>query len=134
MRLLGRFRPEWPLRLGLGLMYAYSGFSLIRQPLDWQGFLPPWFAAFVGGVMPLETYLAIQGAGEILLALVFLAWFLPRRLVLAAAVVAALEIAGILLFTGIDLITFRDLGLLGAALALALLAGQPAAPRHGDVP
>ena len=119
-----RFRPEWPLRIGLGLMYVYSGFSLIRQPLDWQGFLPMWFTDAVGRILPLTAYLKIQGAGELVIAAVFLAWFLPRRIVRIVAGFTVLELAGILLFTGIDLITFRDIGLLGAAMALFLLSGR----------
>ena len=60
------------------------------------------------------------------MAAVFLAWFLPRGAIRIASGLAALEIAGILLFTGIDLITFRDIGLLGAALALFFLSAARA--------
>lgn len=124
MQLRQIFSPEWPLRLGLGLMYVYSGISLLRQPLDWQGFLPMWFSDAVVRFLPLATYLAIQGAGELVLAAAFLAWFLPRGLVRIAAGLAALEMLGILVLTGIDLITFRDVGLLGGALALFILLGR----------
>lgn len=120
----GSLHPAWPLRIGLGLMYVYSGISLIRNPFDWQGFLPVWFSAAVNRVMPLETYLAIQGVGELALAAVFLGWLVPFWVVRIAAGLAALEISGILLFTGVDLITFRDIGLLGAATALFMLSGS----------
>ena len=122
MTMLRKLNPEWALRLGLGAMYAYSGLSLFRQPLDLQGFLPMWLSELVGRVMPLSAYLAIQGAGELLMAAVFLTWFLPRWTLRAAAAMAALEMLGIVAFVGVDLITFRDLGLLGAALALLLLS------------
>lgn len=126
MNFFQNVQPVWPLRIGLGLMYVYSGVSLIRHPLDWQGFLPPWFADLMSRVLPLPTYLAVQGAGELVLAAVFLLPFVTLFFVRIAAVLAALEFAGILLFTGLDLVTFRDVGLLGAAVALALLA----APRR----
>ncbi len=113
--------PIWILRIGLGLMFAYSGTSLIRHPLDWQGFLPPWFGELVSRFLPLPTYLAFQGIGELVMAAVFLLPFMPRNIVRVAAMAAALEFAGILLFTGLDLITFRDIGLLGAAAALSAL-------------
>ena len=129
MGMLRRINPLWPLRIGLGLMYLYSGIGFLRNPLDWQGFLPTWFAAVVERVIPLSAYLAFQGIGELALAAVFLGWFLPLMAVRIAAVAAALEFAGILLFTGLDLITFRDIGLLGAAIALVLLA---APRRSGD--
>ena len=113
--------PEWPLRLGLGAMYGYSGFSLITRPLDWQGFLPLWLSGFIAKVMPFGAYLSFQGAGELAMAFIFLAWFLPRWSVRIAAGLAAAEMFLIIAVVGIDLATFRDLGLLGAAVSLFLL-------------
>ena len=141
MSVLGNIRAEWPLRIGLGLMYLYSGLSLVRHPLDWQGFLPMWFSDAVSRIVPLTAYLKVQGIGELALAFVLLAWFLPQGLVRIAAGLAALEMAGILLFTGIDLVTFRDIGLLGAATALWVLtaggreqpAGKPGREFHANV-
>lgn len=124
MNTFEKIRPEWPLRLGLGLVYVYSGLDLIRHPLNWQGFLPAWFSAAVDHIMPLPAYLALQGGGELAMAAVFLIWFMPRWVVRLAASLAALEMLGILFLSGVDLITFRDLGLLGAALALAVLSGR----------
>ena len=123
-------QPAWALRIGLGLMYVYSGTSLIRQPFDWQGFLPMWFADAVSRLMPLASYLRLQGVGELFLAAVMLAWVAPRRLLMLASGVAALELSGILALSGVDLITFRDIGLLGAALGLFLLVVQSADTRQ----
>ncbi len=120
MGVLTDIHPAWPLRIGLGLMYLYSGIGFLHNPLDWQGFLPTGFAAVVERVIPLSAYLAFQGIGELALAAVFLGWFLPLMAVRIAAVAAALEFTGILFLTGLDLVTFRDIGLLGAALTLAL--------------
>ncbi len=102
----------WSLRLGLALTYLYSGPSLILSPESWLGFLPPWFA----GILPVapETYLQIQGAVEILLALSFLTGFG----ITWAALISAAEFFGILVFHGIDLISFRDIAILGSSLAL----------------
>ncbi len=118
---LRRIPPEWPLRIGLGLMYLYSGTSLIREPAEWVGFLPQWFTRFVSAVIPLNTYLAIQGLGELVIALFLLVWFLPRWVARLAAIAAVFEILFIIIFVGIDLVTFRDLGLLGGALTLLIL-------------
>ena len=63
----------------------------------------------------------VQGVGEILVALIFVIWFAPRNLVRYVAFLSALEMALILIFTGIDLITFRDIGLLGLSLAIFLI-------------
>lgn len=123
MRYRQNFGYSWPLRIGLGLVYLYSGYDLIAHPLNWIGYMPDWFGGMVSAIMPLDQYLKIQGAGEIVLALVFLAWFLPRWIVCIAAAAAAAEMAGILLFVGIDPVTFRDIGLLGAAVALMIHTG-----------
>lgn len=120
MPFIPRINPVSALRLGLGVMYVYSGYDLIFNPQHWYGFVPQWFSrAMVPNVLPaIETYLRVQGAVEFLLGLAFLVWFMPRHLVRLAAVLAALEMALILIFIGVDPITFRDIGLLGAAIAL----------------
>ena len=46
-----------------------------------------------------------------------------------AAIFTTVEMSGILLFTGINVITFRDVGLLGAAAALLSLSFQSDAAR-----
>lgn len=76
---------------------------------------------FVGAPSPIEMYLRLQGIGEFIIGVLFLAWFLGKLGPRIAAILSVLEIASILLFVGIDLITFRDIGLLGAALALLTL-------------
>ena len=112
--------PALPLRLGLAGTYFYSGWGLLTNPAEWQWAiqsLPTSVQSpiiFVG----IERYLRTQGTVELLLALVFLAWFLPRKLVRIAALCAALQMASITLLVGINTETFRDIGLLGAALAL----------------
>ena len=70
---------------------------------------------------PVAVFVQVQGAVEMLLALIFILWFMPRNLVRYAALFSALEMALILIFTGIDLTTFRDIGLLGLSLGIFLI-------------
>lgn len=101
-------------------MYAYSGYDLITTPSHWQLFVPAWLLGILSAVgLPAETFLRLQGVVELAMVFVFVAWFLPRRFVFWAAAVSAVELAAILLFFGVDLITFRDIGLVGASGALA---------------
>ena len=74
--------------------------------------MPVWFQ----DALPIapEIYLKFQAGVELLLALSFLTGFRMRW----AALIAAMEMGGILLFNGIDPITFRDIAILGAALSL----------------
>lgn len=124
MKFLQRISAEWPLRLGLGAMYLYSGYDLIVNPRHWYGFVPQWFSRGVTQIAPIDTYLTIQGVGELLVAFLFLVWFLPRWGVKLAAVLSMFEMALILIFVGVDPITFRDVGLLGAAVSVLALTGR----------
>ncbi|MBI2056222.1 MAG: hypothetical protein HYT37_02485 [Candidatus Sungbacteria bacterium] len=119
-----KLNPMWTLRLGLGLMYLYSGYDLFYNPQHWYGFIPRWLSQFITPFMSIESYLRLQGTGEFIIGLLFLAWFSGTKGVRIAAALAVLEMAGILLFVGIDLITFRDIGLLGGAIALLIMSFQ----------
>lgn len=118
---LQKIHPIWSLRIGLGLMYLYSGYDLMANPQHWYGFAPKWFSQAVNTVGSIEMYLRLQGGAELIIGIVFLGWFFGRRVVQIASLVAALEMLVILVFVGIDPITFRDIGLLGSALALFII-------------
>ena len=120
--LLRKIDSSIPLRLGLGFMYLYSGYDIFMHPTAWKWAvtqLPDAIEAPIKMFGVIE-FLRIQGATEILLGLIFLAWFLPRPFVRLAALISAVEMAAILLLVGIDTVTFRDIGLVGAGLALFL--------------
>ena len=119
---MNRLKPEFILRLSLAVMYLYSGWSLITSPKSWTQFVPFGFKEVLGRFnFPVTTFIQAQGGVELLIAAVFLFWFLPRKPVKWMAFLAAVEMALILIFGQIDLITFRDIGLLGAFLAVFLI-------------
>src|SRR3989344_1226501 len=124
MNLIKKLNPSWFLRLGLGLMYIYSGYDLFSDPQHWYGFVPQWLSQTAIQIAYVDAYLKLQGMGEIILGLLFLAWFSGQWGVRIASILATLEMALILIFIGIDPITFRDIGLLGAALALLIMSFQ----------
>lgn len=108
----------WSLRIGLAAVYLYSGPDLIAYPQNWVGYLPEWFK----GLLPIapELYLKIQGIAELLMVISFLSGIAVRW----AALASALEMAGILMFYGIDGVSFRDLAVLGSALSLFFFASN----------
>ncbi len=113
--------PEWTLRLGFGFLFLYSGLDLLRHPTGWYWAVRPLPAAIqnlINTSIGIDQYLRMQGIGELIFAVVFFAWFLPRRIVKIVSLLVALEMAAILLLVGVGGDTFRDIGLLGAALAL----------------
>ncbi len=124
-KLYSKLNPEAFLRVGFGAMYLYSSIDIIRHPANWEWAvktLPGFIQTPIVNVMGLNGFLFWHGVGELVLALVFLSWFLPRIFLRFAAFFAFLEMASILVFIGIDLITFRDIGLLGGMAALLVMS------------
>ncbi|OGY97233.1 MAG: hypothetical protein A2128_01280 [Candidatus Liptonbacteria bacterium GWC1_60_9] len=104
-------------RLGLGFVLVYAGVSSLLAPEDWIGFVP----TAVEVAVSRETFLALHAvlelvAGAALLVNVGAFW---------GALFGAANMAGILLATGVDLITFRDVGLLALALMLMARLSRP---------
>lgn len=127
MRFLSKLNPAWVLRASLAAVYAFSGYDIWKHPDLWTWAvypLPQWMRVLINDNIGVYNYLKIQAAGELILAVVFVAWFLPRRIVRWAAVLAVLEMVLILWLVGIDAATFRDIGVLGAALALAAILSR----------
>jgi len=113
-----RVSTEWPIRVGCGCVNLYSGFFLLTDPQRYYKYVPGWLDSFANLIASLDTYLRFQGIGEVLIALGLLGWFLPRWCVRIAAILLTAEMTLILLFVGVDAVTFRNMGLVGAALAL----------------
>ena len=100
------------LRFGLAATYIYSGLSLILEPAAWLAYVPVWFVDILPvGILP---YLQFQGILELLLAAAFISGILLRP----AAFLSALEMLLILVLSGVDGVTFRDLAILGGSLAV----------------
>ena len=83
--------------------------------------MPKWYARAVTSISSIEAYLRFQGLAEIVIGLLFIAWFSGKWGLRVASILAATEFFFILIFVGINPITFRDIGLLGAALALLII-------------
>lgn len=116
-----KISPEVFLRLGLGLTYIYSSYHLFRHPDMWVWAIPSWFLEIINQVVTTEIYLRMQGSAELLMALILLGWYGNKILLRIVASFAAAEFAFILLFAPQFFTTFRDIGLLGAALALLVM-------------
>ncbi|MBI4114669.1 MAG: hypothetical protein HY445_02400 [Candidatus Niyogibacteria bacterium] len=104
------------LRVGLGITFVWIGILIFQNPESWGGFLQPWAA----GLLPVPIKQAMIGTAILDILLGFL--FLIDVLAWAAGLVGAIHLAIILTTSGIDGVTVRDIGLLGAALAVALIA------------
>lgn len=103
------------LRVGLGLVFLYAAISTFLQPLLWEGYFP----SALLHLAPVHLVLYGMAAYELCLALALLAGIRLRL----AALLCVLTLGGIVATNlGQLIVTFRDVGLLFAAIALFMLA------------
>lgn len=124
------------LRFSLGTMYLYSGYNLVAYPSAWYWVLPYWLREIIVQVIHPDTYVRMQGVLEIFMALVLLAWFVKPPMVKLVSLLSTLEFLIIFTLALIPfseanfLITFRDIGLFGAALALLIITFSQNLPKE----
>ena len=108
-----KLSPVFILRIGLGLTLIYASLHMFMDPMAWLGFIPHW----VNAVINPQTFLIIHSAFELVLGVLLLCgWLLP-----GASLLVFLYFVSILIFYGVDDLTFRDFGLAMAALTLFVL-------------
>lgn len=108
------------LRIGIAVVFLYAAISAFIDPNEWIGFLPP----LITENFKAETVLHIFSVIELVLA----AWLLSGAYVRWAALFAAAMLSGIVVSNfSIFQISFRDIAIIFAALALAAMpeAEQP---------
>lgn len=100
------------LRAGLAIVFVYAAISSFVSPEDWVSYLPRFLTDHVSA----STLLPIFSVYELALAV----WLVSGVAVRYAALLCAATLAGIVVSNFSLLpISFRDIGLLMAALALA---------------
>jgi uncharacterized membrane protein YphA (DoxX/SURF4 family) len=102
------------LRVGLAVVFLYAAISSFVSPSDWIGYLP----TFVRSIFPATVVLGVFSVIELILA----AWLLSGVYVRLAALICSIMLLGIVLSNFSLLpISFRDIGLIFAALALLFI-------------
>ncbi|MEK7640708.1 MAG: hypothetical protein AAB389_01805 [Patescibacteria group bacterium] len=105
---------SWLLRVGIAFTFLYAAISGFVIPDAWIGFLP----SFMTNIIPGETLLPMFSVYEIILGL----WLLSGWRIFYPALLSAATMAGIIFSDfSVFLITFRDVSILTASLALAVL-------------
>jgi len=106
-------RYGWPyffLRIGLGLTFLWVGVDILRHPDIWVGYVPE----NVPLGLTRETALQIGGFFDVVVGLALMVPVLPKLM----SGLAAAHLLAIIVTNGADAVLIRDIGLLGAALAL----------------
>lgn len=107
------------LRFGLASVFAYAGVAAFLQPSAWVGYFP----SFLRDMIPEGTLLPLFSIAELILAV----WLVSGKYVFLAGTISAAMMLGILVFNPALLdITFRDIGLFFASIALAYLGTDEA--------
>jgi uncharacterized membrane protein YphA (DoxX/SURF4 family) len=99
------------LRIGLGLTFLWIGIDIFRQPEVWIGYVP----AAPGFGVTREAALAAGGVFDVALGTLFILRIWTKL----AGWLAAAHMLAIIAVHGIDPVLIRDVGLLGAGLAVA---------------
>lgn len=106
------------MRIGLAFVFIYAGIGSLSNPEAWIGYIP----SFVSAIIPATTFLAIHGIVELLLAAAILFKLSPK----ITYGLASLMLLSIIVFYGINEVTFRDVGLFALATGLWVEAMRPA--------
>jgi uncharacterized membrane protein len=121
-------KPQVLLRIGIAFAFLYAGVAGFIAPENWIGYFPP----FVQHLAPAGLLIGLWGTAEIILAL----FLLFSKNVFWPALVAAALLLGVTV-TNLALldVVFRDISILFAALALAVMARDTATSyEHQPVP
>jgi len=105
------------LRVGLAFVFLYAAAASLKSPQDWVGYLPQ----AARDLMAPETLLKLISVYELVLVL----WLLSGKYLRYAAALCVMTLVGIVLSNlSIFIVTFRDIGLVFAALALFVISDK----------
>lgn len=102
------------LRVALGITFLWIGILIVQDPEAWGGYIQPWAA----NLLPLPIKEMMLGTGALDIVIGFL--LVTNILTWLAAAVGAIHLVIVLVTSGINSITVRDIGLLGASIAVSL--------------
>jgi uncharacterized membrane protein YphA (DoxX/SURF4 family) len=116
-RIINATVEKWPylpwifLRVGLAVVFVYAAISSLVAPNDWVSFLPQIVRDNFSPTVVLNIFSVIE--------LILAAWLLSGVYVRLAGLVCAVMLGGIVVSNfSLFAISFRDIGLIFAALAL----------------
>lgn len=105
---------SWLLRIGLAFVFAYASIEIYVNPQNFLKYTP----TFIFDLVPVQTFLFIFGALELLLSI----WILTKWKSEYAAVISVMLMLGIILFNMEHFqILFRNVAIAFGGLALLSL-------------
>ena len=100
------------LQIGLAITFIWIGVMIIQSPAYWSGFFPVWLIN-ISPFSPISLSV-LFGVLDLIIGMMLLFKYQLH----VAALLGALHLTGILIFSGIDVVTVRDVAILGGVLAV----------------
>ena len=102
------------LRVGMAITFLWVGILILQSPEAWAGFIKPWVADLL--ITTPEKTMIGTAIFDIVVGFLLLIDFWAFW----TSVLAVIHLFLVLIVSGIDAITVRDIGLLAGALALVV--------------
>lgn len=103
------------LRIALGITFLWIGILIVQDPQAWGDYIQSWAAK----LLPLPIKEMMMGTGVLDIVIGFL--LVTNILTWLAAGIGAIHLVIVLITSGMNAITVRDIGLLGASVAVSLI-------------
>lgn len=105
------------LRIGLGITFLWIGILILKDPVGWGAMAAP----KIQNLLPIsiKTIMINTAVLDIVIGIFLINNFFPFLIWLAASI-GTLHLTMVLIITGIDAITVRDIGLLGGTAAISI--------------
>lgn len=100
------------LRVGMAITFLWIGILILKDPQGWGGYMQPWLVNLLP--FPLRHIMLSTAILDITIGALLLIDFLTWQ----AALIGSLHLVIVLIASGINAITVRDLGLLAGCLSL----------------
>ena len=100
------------LRVGVAVTFLWIGLLIFKDPVSWTGYIGDWAQDLM--VLDAVAVMTLTGIFDMIIGL----WLLLDYKVWIPASLATLHLASVIVVSGINSITVRDIGLLAASLAL----------------
>ena len=108
-------KKKWVLRIGMAVTFIWIGIMVLQEPLVWSSYLQPWAANLIP--TPIEQAMRTNGVFDIIVG----AMFLVTPLAFIAGILGTIHLTMVLVVSGINEATVRDIGLLAASIFIALV-------------
>ena len=104
----------WSLRAGLAVTFIWIGYMITQNPAGWARSIQPWAVELLPAAP--EVFMMMTGYLDMAIG----AMILITPLTWLGALLGTIHLAGVVLTISSNGIIARDIGLLGATLALAI--------------